>query len=558
VLPSDYGETWGLVVNEAMVCGLPSIVSDRVGCGPDLVEEGVTGGVFPFGDVDALARKLQEFASEPGKLAQMGEQAKERIKNYSVENAVKATMGAIKFVTSHQRPATDEETVDTPRTSLSQSVSSPTARASVVFRPPSSPRVLHVIPSLSPNDGGPSVAMLLIARGLRRAGILADVATTIDSEDSLNNRLEQRATIDGVNYYSFRRQTRFYKVSFNLSNWLSKHIRDYDLIHIHALFSYSSYAAARIARKNGVPYIVRPLGVLNRWGMQNRRRLLKKVSLRFIEQPILRNAAAIHFTSRQEKSEAHEAGVRTSSAVIPLAVELPPGKEQYSSERFYELFPTARDRKIILFLSRIDPKKGLDLLLRAFADLIESEQSTISNERPLLVIAGDGEEGYVGSLKTLAADLKIANEVLWIGFLGGLDKLSALAAARLFVLPSHSENFGIAAVEALAAGVPCVISDQVGIAAEVDEWNAGLVVSCDEVSVSSAIRRLLDDPHLRGILSRNAGQLVTERFSLEAMTESIVELYDKVLSTRSAATDRPIQLNTNLSHNRVRSDDYVS
>jgi glycosyltransferase involved in cell wall biosynthesis len=98
VLPSDYGETWGLVVNEAMACGLPVIVSDRVGCAPDLVEEGVTGGVFQCGDVEALALKLQEFASDSTRLVQMGEQGKLRIRNYSVENAVEGTLAAIEFV----------------------------------------------------------------------------------------------------------------------------------------------------------------------------------------------------------------------------------------------------------------------------------------------------------------------------------------------------------------------------------------------------------------------------------------------------------------------------
>jgi len=96
VLPSDYGETWGLVVNEAMVCGLPAIVSDRVGCGPDLVEEGITGSIFPFGDVDALAKKMIDLASDSRKAEEMGQRAKQLVlQNYSVEKAVEGTMKAI-------------------------------------------------------------------------------------------------------------------------------------------------------------------------------------------------------------------------------------------------------------------------------------------------------------------------------------------------------------------------------------------------------------------------------------------------------------------------------
>ncbi|PYT06915.1 MAG: hypothetical protein DMF60_08220 [Acidobacteria bacterium] len=121
-------------------------------------------------------------------------------------------------------------------------------------------KVLHVIPSLSPQDGGPSFAMPLIARGLDIYGVQVDVATTEGSR-------ERRTNQNGVNVLYFRRQSEFYKVSLPLSRWLSEHIRDYDLVHIHGLFSYSSYTAATLAAKKGVPYIIRPLGVLNRWGI---------------------------------------------------------------------------------------------------------------------------------------------------------------------------------------------------------------------------------------------------------------------------------------------------
>ncbi|HXI93333.1 MAG TPA: glycosyltransferase, partial [Blastocatellia bacterium] len=379
-------------------------------------------------------------------------------------------------------------------------------------------RVLHVIPSVSPSDGGPSFAMPLIARGLELSGVQVDVATTEGDR-------EQRINQNGVSFFYFQRQSEFYKVSLPLSKWLSEHIRDYDLVHIHALFSYSSYAAARLATKNDVPYIVRPLGVLNRWGMQNRRKLLKRLSFRFIEQRIMRNAAAIHYTSEQERLEAEETGVRNQSVVIPLAVDLSGFRELPGPEPFYEKFPDARGREIILFLSRLDPKKGLDLLLRAFAKcdgrrMTEDDRRPTTDDGhrssvvgPLLVIAGDGDDQFVEGLRSLAGELGIADEILWAGFLGGDDKLSAMAAASMFVLPSYSENFGIALAEAMAAGLPCVMSDQVGIAVDANEYDAGLVVPCEVGPLTSAMQRLLDDPELRGRLGANARRLVDDRFS---------------------------------------------
>ena len=230
-------------------------------------------------------------------------------------------------------------------------------------------RVLHVIPSLSPKDGGPSFALPLMARGLSQAGVQVDIVTTdgegggqgsgargrgAEVRDQRSEISSQRSEVrDQVQhleacltpdtrhltpspaltpdtrpltpapaFFHFRRQVQFYKVSLPMTRWLSRNVERYDLVHIHALFSYASGAAAYQAYKHHVPYIVRPLGVLNRWGMANRRRWLKRLSFNTIERRILRNAAAIHYTSRQEQLEAEEAGVTTSPAVIPLGIDL--------------------------------------------------------------------------------------------------------------------------------------------------------------------------------------------------------------------------------------------
>jgi glycosyltransferase involved in cell wall biosynthesis len=562
VLPSDYGETWGLVVNEAMACGRSAIVSDRVGCGPDLIEEGVTGSVFPCGDIEALASKLIDFAADPERLVRMGERASERIEGYSVERAVEGAMQAIESVArGNRRPATDDS-----RRATEDGLPTDDRRPMTDDSPPSpvsgsqsSVRVLHVIPSLSPKDGGPSFALPLLARGLERVGIAVDVATTVGREETWLLRgaeggpvtHNKPVTRDGVNYFYFSRRSEFYKVSLSLSKWLSEHIREYDLVHIHAVFSFSSYTAARLARRNRVPYILRPLGVLNRWGMQNRRKLLKRFSFRMIEQRIIRNAAAIHYTSQQERVEAEETGVRNEPVVIPLGVDLSLFRESPGPERFYEKFATARDRDIILFLSRLDPKKGLDLLLRAFAEddgrrtTADGRRSSVpglaspvggrrssSRSSSLLVIAGDGDDQFVRGLRRLAEKLGVADDILWTGFLDGDDKLSAMAAASLLVLPSYSENFGIALVEAMAAGLPCVMSDQVGIAVDATEYDAGVATPCEVGPLAAAMQCLLDDPELRSRIGANARRLVEERFSLEAMSASLVKLYERVLSRR--------------------------
>lgn len=364
-----------------------------------------------------------------------------------------------------------------------------------------------------------------MVRSLVRLGVSVDVATTDDAGPGgrLDVPLAQRIERDGYGLYYFRKQTEFYKVSLPFRSWARRHARDYDLLHIHALFSHTSIAAARAARRAGVPYVIRPLGVLNRWGMENRRRWLKSLSFRFIEQPVLRHAATIHYTSRAEQLEAEACGVRASATVLPLGIDVLPYASEISPERFYARFPQAKDRDIVLFLSRVDAKKGVDLLLAAFARL------HLKFPKCLLVIAGSGEEEYVQSLRQQAEMLGIDGQVVWAGFLGGQDKLAAFAAASVFTLPSHSENFGIALVEALAAGLPCVTTPGVAISEDIAECDAGVVVPCEISALASGLERVIADVSMRQCLGANARRLATDRFSMETMGSALHALYQHLL-----------------------------
>ena len=388
-------------------------------------------------------------------------------------------------------------------------------------------RVLHVIPSLAAVHGGPSVALSLIARSLVQAGVEVDVATTDD--DGPGRRIAevasgQRVEREGYGTCFFPKQSEFYKVSLPFSHWLSRNAQRYDLIHIHALFSYLSTSAARIARRRQVPYIVRPLGVLNEWGIKNRRRILKSASFRFVEAPILRHASAIHYTSRIEQEEAERSGASAGKAVIiPLGIEIDKYRNLPGPERFLDRFPQLRGRSVVLFLSRIDPKKGLDLLLPAFATASKRHPSAV------LVVAGNGEKSYVRSLQGKASELGIAADILWPGHLGETDKLSALAAATVFVLPSYSENFGIALVEALAAGLPCITTTGVAIAGEISAADAGIVAEPKIDSLACALDRLLSDLELRRKYADRGQNLAHNRFFAERMSQALLSLYQKVV-----------------------------
>jgi glycosyltransferase involved in cell wall biosynthesis len=386
-------------------------------------------------------------------------------------------------------------------------------------------QVLHVIPSLGPLRGGPSFALPVMARGLSACGVEVHIATTDDNGPSRLSVPLGRPVVEGnTSTWYFRRQVRPYTVSWPLTRWLTKHTREYDLLHIHALFSYSSSVAAWYAQKFGIPYIVRPLGTLNRWGMTQRRPALKRLSFTLMERRILAGAAAIHYTSEQEREEARALGLHTRAEVIPLGIELAPYEDLPSPDRFLQTHPSLAGRTIVLFMSRLDPKKGLDLLLPAFAQVVRAQPESV------LVIAGDGPSDFLAGLRADVTALGLGHSVVFVGFLRGEDKLSALAACSVYVLPSYSENFGLAPVEAMAAGLPVVLSDGVGIARETQAAEAGLMVTCDVDAVASALQRLVADPDLRRILGQNARRLARERFSSEVAARRLVTLYDELLS----------------------------
>lgn len=382
-------------------------------------------------------------------------------------------------------------------------------------------KVLHVIPSLSHVHGGPTRAMRLIEQALLARGVEVETATTDDDGPGARSGKPCGVPLqeDGVVRRYFARRLAFYKVAPGFAWWIWRHARNYDLVHIHALFSFTSVPAAWAARLLGVPYVVRPLGTLNRYGVEMRRPWLKRLSLKFIEGPILRHAAAVHFTAEAERVEAEALGIPMRGVVIPLGIE---GSPSADGGIFLERFPMLRDARIALYLSRLDPKKNVEGLLRAFASCVPGMPDV------RLAIAGEGAPDYVESLHRLARDLGLGERVLWTGRLDGDMKAGAFAAAQVFVLPSHSENFGIAAAEALMAGLPCVLGEGVAISGEVAAAGAGLSVSTEPQDIARALRELLADETRRAEMGERAAELARERYSLAAMGARLARLYEEI------------------------------
>ena len=384
-------------------------------------------------------------------------------------------------------------------------------------------KVLHVIPSISHAHGGPSRAIRLMEQALAGSAWQCTTVTTDDDGPGRHLRctLHQPVPAGSATRWYFHKNTEFYKCAWRFVPWVMHEVRCFDVVHIHALFSFTSIVAALAARLAGVPYIIRPLGTLTNYGRSQRRPWLKRLSLKWIEGPLLREAAAVHFTSYDEQREAADCGELMRGVVIPLGLCTPaPADDALVRARFAAL----NSAPYLLFLSRLDPKKNIEALLRAYA------QCRTQWPQIKLLIAGTGPANYVASLALLADELNLKDSVIWSGHIDGALKLSALGGATLFVLPSFSENFGIAAAEALMAGLPCLLGQGVAIATDVVQAGAGVSVPPTTEGVAAGLRDLLAaDETERARMSANAAALARDRFSVEALGYHLVALYSGIV-----------------------------
>jgi glycosyltransferase involved in cell wall biosynthesis len=382
-------------------------------------------------------------------------------------------------------------------------------------------RVLHIIPSVAPAHGGPSRAIVLIENALGVLGLSVTTATTDDDGPGRHMTCTiNRPVVNGLTTrWYFHKDTEFYKLAWSFLPWVKAQVTRFDVVHIHALFSFTSIVAAWAARRAGVPYIIRPLGTLTNYGRTQRRPWLKRLSLKWIEGPLLRDAAVVHFTSLDEQREAAECGVPMRGVVIPLGIEAAAVKDDTLLRLLRSRYSALQGSSYLLYLSRLDPKKNVEGLLRAFAQC----SGQLPNTK--LLIAGNGEPEYVASLAALANVLRLDKQVIWAGHIQGDLKASALAGAQLFVLPSYSENFGIAAAEALMAGLPCVLGHGVAISHDVVAAGAGVAVQTDPTSIAAGLMQVLSDPVKHARMTVNAATLARSKYSAQAMGVNLVQLY---------------------------------
>jgi glycosyltransferase involved in cell wall biosynthesis len=378
-------------------------------------------------------------------------------------------------------------------------------------------RVLHIIPSAAPVDGGPNVAVRAIARGLVRCGIDVTVATTnAAGTRSLDVPVDTPVIDDGVAFRYFARSVPgSWKFSWPMTRWLWANAGMYDVVHVHALFSYATIPGCRAAARVPVPYILRPLGTLSDWSLGHRR-WKKRPYYALLERPHLAGASAIHVTSEAEAEDVARLGYGDRARVIPLGVDVGvrPSRRARAT--------TAREPLRLLFLSRLHAKKNVPLLLRALAT------ATTASRRIELMIAGDGDPGYRDQLAALADELGLRDVVTFAGHVDGVAKERAFAEADCFVLPSAHENFGLAVAEALAAGLPSIVTTNVALARDVHAAGAGVVTEPTETALASAFVWAAEHPAALLEMGDRAWQHASRELSWETTCVRLAALYDEL------------------------------
>ncbi|WP_346293085.1 hormogonium polysaccharide biosynthesis glycosyltransferase HpsP [Sphaerothrix gracilis] len=390
-------------------------------------------------------------------------------------------------------------------------------------------RVLQIVPSISLVYGGPSQMVRGLSAALAAAGVEVTVLTTDANGDvdepPLEVPLNRPVDEAGYQVWYFRCSPfRRYKFSLGLLQWLARHAQEYDIAHIHALFSPISSAAATVARWQGLPYILRPLGTLDPADLRKKRQL-KQIYAAAIEKANLAGATALHFTSLQEAAVSERFGTVTANLILPLGVN-PPAPSPISRAEICDRYGISATTPVLLYMSRIDPKKGLDLLLPA----LETLAQTGSKFHFVLSGANPQDRGYEQQIQQQIQASVLAERTTLTGFVSGKEKEALLAAADCFVLPSYYENFGIAVAEAMIAGKPVVISDQVHIWSDIAQSESGWVVPCELAALTEALQQALQDPAQRQQKGQNARQYAQENYSWPAIAQQMIAAYQQLLS----------------------------
>jgi glycosyltransferase involved in cell wall biosynthesis len=383
-------------------------------------------------------------------------------------------------------------------------------------------RILHAIRSVNPAGGGPIEGVKQMSAANQRHGHSIEVASLDAPDDPWVRDCPLRCHALGPAWLPYGYSPRFVP-------WLRIHRRDYDVVVVNGIWQYSSFGVWRALQGTPTPYFVFTHGMLDPWFKRTYplKHLKKWLYWPWAEYRVLRDATAVIFTCEEERRLARQSFwlYKCDEFVVNYGTAEPAGDPENQRRLFVEQFPNLADKRCLLFLGRVHVKKGPDLLFKAFADVL-SRLPPETTKDVHLVMAGPNDHAYGQKMIRLGQKLGLAERVTWTGMVTGELKWGAFRAADAFILPSHQENFGISVAEALACGVPVLISNQVNIWREIHHDGAGLVETDDLAGTIRLLEGwLTTNPETWRAMKPRARSCFERRFTIEKTANSLMRAF---------------------------------
>jgi glycosyltransferase involved in cell wall biosynthesis len=388
-------------------------------------------------------------------------------------------------------------------------------------------RVLQLIPSVASRTGGPAVAVVEASLALGKLGIESTIYATDMARAACARRHCRVSDVDlpvGARVADLRifRARPPYRLAFSpdLYRALAREVVAYDVVHIHSLYLFPQFAGFHWAARHSVPYLVSPHGALDPF-LRTRGRTRKAVAEMLWQRRMLETAAALHVTTEVEATLIADIASHVPRVVVPNGIHWADYQNLPPEDDFRERHLGGHPGPLVMFLGRVTFKKGLDILIRAFAAVARAVPDC------QLAIVGPDDERLTPELEALAVEAGVRDRVVFTGMLGGKEKLAALAAADAWALPSHTENFGVAVVEALAAGRAVVVSPAVNIARELAAASAGFVCEQSPEPLARELVRVLLDQGERAAVGARAREFA-RRYDWALVGRDLAAMYSQV------------------------------
>lgn len=393
-------------------------------------------------------------------------------------------------------------------------------------------RVLQVVPTLATRTGGPAAVVVGSSLALERVGVESHIFST-NLAEAVFSKQHSPVSPDELPPGADALEVRLfpaswpYRLAFSptLYRAIRREVGRYDAVHIHSLFLFPQFAAFRESLRQGVPYVVSPCGALDPY-LRARSRTIKAATNVLWQRRMLERATALHYTTHDEARLVADLQLRPPAVVIPSGIVWSGFQDVAERGKFRRQYLGDFDGPLVVSLGRVSEKKGLDILIRAFALLLRE----LPDAR--LAIVGPDDEGLIPRLQAVAVQEGVADDVSFIGLLLGDEKRAALADTDVWALPSHTENFGVAVVEALAAGLPTVISPAVNIAGDVAAAGAGIVAQNTAHAFARELLRILHEPELRARLGER-GRAFAREYDWSVVAPRLAEMYESIARSKA-------------------------